>query len=248
MSTPYEYINKHSMKTFENILGKITKEELEFYNYSVTHAWSILSKWCKPDHQSCSTCLYNCEQLFGLINDYEPLDNLDYIYYTAKIGHIEGLKFLLTYNKENTSHLYKALEGAVHHIDIIQYLVSRGAIVDTNVLNIAISEDYLEAINYLMQFCNYDKTILKTAIKTGSIKILKLIINYYKFDDYEYGYIMSAKYGKLHLLKYFTELGVDTANVNNKALKKASKNHHTDVVNYLVGVGADINIMLEYYI
>lgn len=151
----------------------------------------------------------------------------DALYTFIMYGNLDVVKLFTqrTYHVHQDHNRPLRIACSYGHLDIVKYLISRGADVndsdysDTNVftaLRGAIGNNHLDVVKYLVS-CGAD-------INDG---------------PKNYDPVQCASYnGCLEVLTYLVSIG---ANVNPKTLKYAIKSGHIEVVKYLVSIGLDID-------
>jgi len=158
--------------------------------------------------------------------------NMDIICISAREGHIEAVKYLMSIGTEYNEDNFFDRGGVLHHcirrdhFCMVKYLMS--VIKLTYLLRplICLCAEYgrLEMVKYIVSFG--DKYVTDFRCDFGRSEI-------------DYGFKTSAINGHLSCVIYFVENGADV-NYGN-AFMECAKRGHLDVIKYLVSKGVDVN-------
>lgn len=132
--------------------------------------------------------------------------------WAAENGHLDVVKYLV---EDQKADLHKDYEFALRwsagagYLEVVKYLIKHGA-------DLHVRED----------------GALRQACENGKVHVVKYLVgsgaNIHALEDR--ALIMASMYGYIDIVKYLVEQG---ANINDKALRLAIENNHTEVVQYL---------------
>jgi ankyrin repeat protein len=105
------------------------------------------------------------------------------------------------------------------HIEVVKYLIEKGANVDSNVFIMACQEGKLELVKYFIE--------LGVDIHVKN----------------EWGLRISAKRNHLEIVKYLIEKGADIHADEDRSLRESVEHGYTEIMKYLIEKGADIGVL-----
>lgn len=181
---------------------------------------------------------------------------------SSKYGNLEMVKYLVsrgadieartTDNGEKKSALYYAIEN--NQYDVAKYLIKMGAdikpykldIGSVDVFSAAWENGNAEMMKLLLDNGyksdkSVDDCLFINALKSGDPKELKKYMGY-KYNGFDYTTALSTYGGKLETLKFLVENGAKVNSADgDKLILSASARGDTDIVEYLVNKGANVN-------
>lgn len=139
-----------------------------------------------------------------------------------------------------------------HFLQISKYLTYLGIVLNTTTFKIAIKNDCLNVIKYLLSIndSHYirDNDYIKLASACGQLDIVKYFVSKNIDSDINKSIQIAAENGHLEIVKYLTILGSNIEINNNYPITWAAVNGHMNITKYLYYQNAKINANLNFVI
>jgi hypothetical protein len=179
--------------------------------------------------QNCKEC-----NVLEIVRNYKKLFEEYVMKHTCKYNIILLLKIIIRLkNKRNNSGLYGACLGG--HINIVKYMIRRGANDYIYALFCACYGGYMDIIQYLIKRgANSYNDGLEGACIGGHMDIAKYMIEL-GAKNYDCGLAGACRGVHMDIVKYMVECG---ANYYNGGLFYACRYKHIDIIKYLIECGA----------
>lgn len=159
----------------------------------------------------------------------------------AKFGDLVGIYYLVEngadiHKDNNVAFKVACLHG---HLDVVQFLVEKGARINANALQLPSIMGYLKIVRYLVEKgadirANNDWALQKSCYY-GRLEVVRYLVengaNIHVHDNFPLHCASLA--GHLKIVCYLVECGADIHARQDFALQLASENGHSDIVSYL---------------
>ncbi len=169
----------------------------------------------------------------------------------VKYGHLEVVKDLIVKGAKVKDEGFDIIVFAAEygHLEVIKHLVKEGADFrnpGNKALQVAAAYGHLDVVKYLLETGTYNRSSIGPvilAVQNGHLDVVKYLVDKgAKLGEAVDGssVLHAAELGRLEMVIYLKENGVDFKYEDNWPLRKAAEKGHVEVVKYLVEVGADI--------
>jgi len=149
-----------------------------------------------------------------------------------KNGDLDIVKYLVEKGAkiDESSVSYAARNG---NLELVKYLVEKGAKIGFDAVSYAAGNGNLELVEYLLEKgATLGNDTVDDAVRSGNLDLVKYIVDDKNKPISDYALGKAIKSGHLHIVKYLVDEKGQNIYIN--SLRDAINNGHLDVVKYLV--------------
>jgi len=181
-----------------------------------------------------------------VVNSYLNIDECSSLLCVSTIEDFDIVNLLGISLRFDDDHALRYASGC-GHLPVVQYLVEKGAdihVMHDYSLRVAVKENHLHVVRFLVENGANIYIYIYIYIYTCNDCFQPSAEN--RFRKRKYALRYASDNGRLDIVRYLVEKGVNIHTCNDYALKHASEYGHLPVVQYLLENGVNIHVENDY--